>query len=191
MDYLNDTINLYMDDYEDSLKKAVNHAVSEFANVRAGRVNGGMVERVTVDYYGTPTILRDLASISNEDARTLIINPWDIAIRTTVCNALAAANLGANPIDNGQCIRMIFPQLNQERRVELCKTVKDIAEHAKVTMRNERRSVIISIKKAAKDEKLGEDDIRAIEEDVQKLLTSYTDTLETFLAKKEAEIMEI
>jgi len=191
MDYLNDTINLYMEEYEEQLKHAVDFAVAEFTNIRAGRVSGGMVERISVDYYGTPTILRDLATISNEDSRTLVINPWDIAVRPAVCAALAAANLGVNPIDNGQYIRMIFPQLTQDRRKELVKQVKAVAENSKITMRNERRAAIDGIRKTAKAEKLGEDEVRAIEEDVQKMLDSYVDTLETFLTKKEAEIMEV
>jgi len=191
MDYLNDAINSAMDKYESSLKNTVNFAQGEFNNVRAGRVNPAMVERVTIDYYGTPTILRDLATITNDDARTLVISTWDIAVRVDVCKALHAANLGANPIDNGQVIRMIFPQLTEERRKDLVKQVKVIAENAKVTMRNERRDAIDKIRKASKTDKISEDDIKSIEADVQKLLDSYIATLDKFLAKKEAEIMEV
>jgi ribosome recycling factor len=180
-----------MDKYESALKGAVNFAQSEFNNIRAGRVNPAMVERVSVDYYGTPTILRDLATITNEDSRTLVINPWDIAVRVEVCKAIHAANLGANPIDNGQFIRMIFPQLTEERRKELVKQVKVIAENSKVTMRNERRDAIDKIRKSAKADKIGEDDLKSIETDIQKTLDSYITTLDKFLAKKEAEIMEV
>jgi ribosome recycling factor len=182
---------MFMDDYEGNLKNAVNHAVGEFNNVRAGRVNPSIVERVTVDYYGTITILRDLATITNEDSRTILVSPWDIAIRPAVCGALAGANLGANPIDNGQYIRMIFPQLTEERRRELVKQVKNITEQTRIIMRNERRDVIAEIRKCAKTEKLGEDDIKSIETDVQKLLDNYIANLENFLAKKEVEIMEV
>jgi ribosome recycling factor len=191
MDYLNDMINLYIDDYEGKLKNAVNYAIGEFANIRAGRVNPQMVEKITVEYYGTPTILRDLATITNEDARTLIVSPWDISVRPEVCKALAAANMGANPIDNGQYIRMIFPQLTEERRKDLCKQVKVLAENTRVIMRNERRDAIDKVRKTAKTDKIGEDDVKNIEADVQKMLDSYIASLDKFAAKKEAEIMEV
>ena len=191
MDYLNDTINLAMDVYEDGLKSAVAHAQGEFSNIRAGRVSGAIIERITVNYYGTPTILRDLATITNEDSRTLLINPWDISIRPEVCRALGNANVGANPIDNGQFIRMIFPPLTEDRRKELVKQIKTIAENARIAMRNGRRDTINEVKKAGKTEKLGEDEIKSIESDIQKLLDTYIGNLDNFLAKKEAEIMEI
>ena len=191
MDYLNDTINLTMDVYESALKDTVNYALQEFNRVRAGRVSPNIIERVTVDYYGTPTILRDMSTITNEDARTLSINVWDVAMRTAVCGALASANLGANPIDNGQVIRMIFPQLTEERRKELVKQVKTLAENARVAMRNERRDAISEIRKTAKSDNFGEDDIKSMEGDVQKLLDNYIANLDNLLAKKEAEIMEV
>jgi len=191
MDYLNDNINEAMDKYEDGLKKAVAHAQSEFSNIRAGRVSGTIVERITVMYYGTPTLLRDLATISNEDARTLLINPWDISVRPEVCKALGSANVGANPIDNGQFIRMIFPPLTEERRKELVKQVRGVAESSRIAMRNERRDTLDKVKKTAKNDKLGEDEIKSIESDIQKLLDTYVANLDSFLSKKESEIMEI
>ena len=191
MDYLNDAINEEFDKYENKLKNAVNFALNEFATVRTGRINPSIVERVTVEYYGTPTILRDLATITNEDARSLIISPWDISIRPEVCKVLVAANLGANPIDNGQFIRMIFPNLTEERRKELVKQVKSIAENVRVTMRNERRVAIDAMRKIAKADKTSEDELKQIESDIQKLVDNYIVNLDTFLGKKEAEIMEV
>jgi len=191
MDYLNDSINQAIDTYEGGLKKAVNFAQSEFTNIRAGRVNPSIVERVTVEYYGTPTPLRDLATITNEDSRTILVNPWDVSVRADVCKALGSANVGANPIDNGQYIRMIFPALTEERRRELVKQVKAIAENAKIAMRNERRDAIDKVKRAAKTDKLSEDEIKGIEIDIQNMLDNYTKTLDSFLAKKESEIMEV
>ena len=191
MSYLSDTIDEAMLVFEEKLEKAVNFVKSEFANVRAGRVNPAIVERITVEYYGTPTALRELATITNEDSRTLLVNPWDISIRPEVCKALGSANIGANPIDNGQFIRMIFPALTEERRKDLVKQIKQICESAKITMRNERRDVMDKLKKAGKEEKLGEDDIRSIEQDIQKLLDNYVVSVEKLLAKKEIEIMEI
>ena len=191
MDYLNDNINEAMLLYEEKLERAVNHVRGEFTNIRAGRVGSAIVERITVEYYGTATPLRELATITNEDSRTLLVNPWDISIRPEVCKALGAANLGANPIDNGQYIRMIFPALTEERRKELVRQVKTVAEGAKVTMRNERRDAIDKIKKIAKEEKFGEDDIKSMETDIQKLLDNYIASIEKLLEKKESEIMEI
>ena len=191
MDYFNDNINFYMEEFEEGLKHAVDFALAEFATVRTGRVSPALVERVSVEYYGTPTILRDLATVTNEDARTLIISPWDVAIRAGVCKALTAANLGSNPIDNGQCIRMIFPQLTEDRRKDLVKSVKAIAENARVVMRNLRRDALDKIKKSAKEDKIGDDDLKAIETDVQKVLDSYIENLDGFLAKKETEILTV
>ena len=190
-DYFNETVNASMDAFECKLKDTVNFALGEFASVRTGRVSPTIIERVTVEYYGTPTILRDLATITNEDSRTLLVSPWDISVRPEVCRVLAAANLGANPIDNGQYIRLIFPALNEERRRELVKQVKQIAENARIAMRNERRDVIDRVKKTAKNDKLGEDEVKQIETDIQKTLDSYVSNLDNFLQKKEAEIMEI
>jgi ribosome recycling factor len=191
MDYLNDEINFGMEEYEESLKHAVDFALSEFNNVRTGRVSPSILERITVEYYGTPTHLRELASITNEDSRTLIINPWDIAVRPEVCKALGAANVGANPIDNGQYIRMIFPALTEDRRKELVRQAKGLAENARVVMRNERRDCLDKIRKTAKADKMSEDDIKQIESDIQKILDTYNANLDTFLSRKEAEIMTI
>jgi len=191
MDYLNDSINEELDKYENKLKNTVSFALNEFTTIRTGRVSPTIAERVTVEYYGTPTILRDLATITNEDARTIIINPWDISIRPEVCKVLAAANLGANPIDNGQFIRMIFPALTEERRKELVKQVRVIAENVRVTMRNERRDALDAVRKITKADKTSEDEVKQIETDIQKLIDSYISNLDTYLAKKEAEIMEV
>jgi len=191
MDYYNEQINKAMESYKDSLKSAVSFAQAEFQNIRAGRVNPAIVERVTVEYCGAQMNLVDLATITNEDARTLVISPWDIAIRPEVCKVLGAANLGANPIDNGQCIRMIFPQLTEERRKDLVKQVKEIAEKIRVTMRNERRDVIDAIRKIAKTDKMSEDDVKSIESDIQDQLNDYMKSLDTFYQRKETEILAI
>jgi ribosome recycling factor len=180
-----------MEDFETELKQCVDYTLSEFTNVRTGRVSPTIAERITVEYYGTPTILRDLATITNEDARTLLINPWDISIRAEVCKALASANIGANPIDNGQYIRMIFPLLTEERRKELVKQVRVMTENCRVAIRNKRRDILDKIKKTAKTESIGEDDVKMVETDVQKIVDSYISNIETFLNKKESDIMTV
>jgi ribosome recycling factor len=166
---------------EEGFEKAVNFVKNEFANMRAGRVSGSIVERVTVPYYGNSTPLKELATISNEDSRTILVNPWDISIRSEVCKAIAAANVGANPIDNGQYIRLIFPTLTEDRRRELVKQIKDIVEKSKVTMRNERRDTLDKIKRITKEEKFSEDDTKNIENDVQKVIDNYTASVEKLL----------
>jgi len=191
MDYFNENINFAMELYKDKLKSAVSHAATEFSNIRAGRVNPAIIERVTVEYCGAHMPISDLATITNEDARTLVISPWDIAVRSEMCRALGSANLGANPIDNGQYIRMIFPQLTEDRRRDLVKQVKTIAESSRVTMRNERRDVMDKVRKAAKTDKFSEDELKGIETDIQKLLDDDIKNLDTILSRKEAEIMEI
>ena len=191
MNYLNDNVNLALLNYEERLGKCVEFVRSEFIMVRAGRVNPGIVERVFVDYFGTPTPLKQLANISCADSRTVVINLWDTAILREACKALTNASLGATPIDDGRVIRLIFPQLTEERRKELVKQVKKISEDGKVTMRNERRDVLDKIKKVCKEDKVSEDEQKAIEADVQKVLDSYISSLDKLLDKKEAEIMEI
>ena len=191
MDYLNDNINLAVLGYEEGLEKAVTFVKNEFALVRAGRVSTQIVERVSVDYFGVATPLKNLANISCADARTLVINLWDTAILREVCKALGNAQLGANPIDDGRVIRMIFPQLTEDRRKELVKQVKKTCEDGKVTMRNERRDALDKIKKICKEEKLSEDEQAGIEKDIQKLLDTYVQSLDKLLEKKEAEILEI
>lgn len=191
MEYLNDNINFAMLSFDERLGKAVEHVRNEFLMVRAGRVNPGIVERVSVEYFGTPTPLKQLANISCADSRTVVINLWDTAILRDACKALTAASLGATPIDDGRVIRLIFPQLTEERRKELVKQVKTISEEGKVAMRNERRDVLDKIKKICKEDKVSEDEQRAVEADVQKVLDTYIGSLEKLLEKKETEIMEI
>lgn len=191
MDYMSDNLSETMLNFEEKLEKAVNFVQAEYTNIRAGRVSGTIVERVTINYHGAITPLRDLATITNEDSRTILVNPWDISIRSEVCRAIASANLGANPIDNGQYIRLIFPALTEEKRRELARQIKDIAEKAKITMRNERRDTIEKAKKIAKEEKFGEDDIKSVESDIQKLLDNYISNLDKLFDKKEAEIMAV
>lgn len=191
MNYLNDNINFALMNFEERLEKCVEYVRGEFLMVRAGRVNPSIVERVAVEYFGTPTPLKQLANISCADSRTVVINLWDTAVLREACKALTAASLGATPIDDGRVIRLIFPQLTEERRKELAKQVKKICEDGKVTMRNERRDVLDKIKKICKEDKLGEDEQKTIEADVQKVLDSYISSLDKLHEKKEAEIMEI
>lgn len=182
---------MLMLDFEEKLGKTANFVRSEFQTVRAGRVSPTIVERVSVDYFGTPTPLRQLANITCSDSRTVVINLWDQAILRDVCKALTLAQLGANPIDDGRVIRLIFPLLTEERRKELVKQVKKIAEDGRISMRNDRRWAMESLKKAVKTESLSEDDETLVSKDIQKLVDEYISGIDKLLEKKETEIMEI
>ena len=191
MEYLNDKVNDLFLEFEGKLEKAVTHVAGEFQLVRAGRVNSGLVERITVDYFGVATPIRNLGNITTTDSRTIVINLWDTAILRETVKALTVASLGANPIDDGRVIRLIFPLLTTERRKELVKQVKTIAEQGRVAIRNERRSAMDSLKKLVKEDNISEDERDSIEKDIQKLTDSYVGSIDKLLAKKEAEVLEV
>lgn len=191
MDYLNDKVNLTFDVYEEKLNKRFDFLKNEFVTIRAGRVDSRIVERVTVDYFGTMTPIKNLANISCSDARTIVINPWDASVLSPIVRALGAANLGAAPVDDGRVIRLVFPQLTEESRKDLVKRVRKIAEECRVGMRNERRDAIDQVKKINVEAKLSEDDIKNIENDIQKMLDDYISNVDAILAQKEKDIMTI
>ncbi|MDR1917378.1 MAG: ribosome recycling factor, partial [Christensenellaceae bacterium] len=173
MDYSNENVNATMLELEDALNKKIVFVKGEFATIRAGRVDTHILDRVTMDYYGTQTAITKMANVSCQDARTILINPWDTAVLAEMVKVLSGANLGASPVDDGRVIRLVFPQLTSDTRKELVKKVKKIAEEAKVGMRNDRRTAIDRVKKIKNEEKLGEDEVKTIESDVQKMLDSY------------------
>ena len=182
---------MLMLEFEEKLGGRASFVRGEFQSIRAGRVSPAIVEKIMVDYFGTPTPLKNLATITTSDSRTIVINLWDQAILREVCKVLTIAQIGANPIDDGRVIRLIFPQLTEERRKELVKQVKKICEDGKVAMRNDRRSALDNLKKVAKDENLSEDDVVSIEKDIQKILDNYVSSLDKLMLNKEAEIMEV
>jgi len=191
MDYFNEKITEAMLVYEERLEKSVAFVKQEFSMVRAGRVSPAIVERVLVDYYGVPTPIKNLANISNKDNLSILITPWDASVLREMCKAIGNANVGANPIDNGLEIRLIFPSLTEERRRELVKQVKKVTEDTKVTMRNDRRDCIDKVRKICKDDKISEDEQKSVETDIQTMLDTYISSIEKLLEKKETEIMEI
>ena len=146
MDYLNDKLNELLINCEEKLSKRFDYLKNEFVSIRAGRVDTRIVERVTVDYFGTMTPIKNLANISCTDARTIVVNPWDASILSAMVKALGAANLGASPVDDGRIVRLVFPQLTAESRKELVKKVHKIAEETRVGMRNERRDALDQLK---------------------------------------------
>ena len=191
MDYLNEKLNELLINYEEKLSKRFDYLKNEFIAVRAGRVDTRIVERVTVDYFGTMTLIKNLANISCTDARTIVVNPWDASILSSMVKALGAANLGATPVDDGRIIRLVFPQLTADTRKDLVKKVSKIAEEARVSMRNERRDALDQLKKIHNAEKISEDDVKNVEHDVQKILDDYIANVDTALNQKEKDIMTI
>lgn len=191
MDYLNDKLNELLINCEEKLSKRFDYLKNEFVSIRAGRVDTRIVERVTVDYFGTMTPIKNLANISCTDARTIVVNPWDASILSAMVKALGAANLGASPVDDGRIVRLVFPQLTAESRKELVKKVHKIAEETRVGMRNERRDALDQLKKINNTEKISEDDVKNVEHDVQKILDDYIANVDTALAQKEKDIMTI
>jgi len=191
MDYLNDKLNELLINCEEKLSKRFDYLKNEFVSIRAGRVDTRIVERVTIDYFGTMTPIKNLANISCTDARTIVVNPWDASILSAIVKALGAANLGASPVDDGRIVRLVFPQLTAETRKELVKKVHKIAEETRVGMRNERRDALDQLKKISNAEKISEDDVKNVEHDVQKVLDDYIANVDTALAQKEKDIMTI
>ncbi len=191
MDYLNDKLNELLINFEEKLSKRFDYLKNEFIAVRAGRVDTRIVERVTVDYFGTMTPIKNLANISCTDARTIVVNPWDGSILSSMVKALSAANLGTTPVDDGRIIRLVFPQLTAETRKDLVKKVHKMAEETRVGMRNERRDALDQLKKISNTDKISEDDVKNVEHDVQKILDDYVSNIDTALAQKEKDIMTI
>jgi len=191
MDYLNEKLNEMLLGYEEKLSKRFDHLKNEFIAVRAGRVDTRIVERVTIDYFGTMTPIKNLANISCTDARTIVVNPWDGSALSSMVKALTAANLGTTPVDDGRVIRLIFPQLTAETRKDLVKKVHKLAEDTRVGMRNERRDALDQLKKINNTDKLSEDDVKNVEHDVQKMLDDYIGNVDSALAQKEKDILTI
>ena len=173
------------------MDKALDHLQEEFGAVRAGRANAKVLDRITVEYYGSETPLNGVATISSPDARTLVIQPWDTTLLKEIQKAILSSELGINPQNDGKVIRLIFPQLTEERRKELTKQVKKYAEDAKVAMRNIRRDGMDYVKKLKKDSQITEDEQKKAEKDLQDMLDKYTKKVDESLAAKEKELMAI
>ncbi|MBK8801488.1 MAG: ribosome recycling factor [Fibrobacteres bacterium] len=176
---------------EERMKKACENLVREFAKVRTGQANPAMLDSVMVDYYGTPTAIGQVATISVPDARTLGVSPWEKHMIPVVDKAIRASGLGLNPSTEGSMIRVILPPLTEERRKELAKVCKGLAEEARVAVRNIRRDENDSIKKQVKDESLSQDQEKKLLEAMQKLTDRYIAEVDKSFAVKEKEILTV
>ena len=184
-------MSVNFDEYSKKMDKSLVHLAEEFDAVRAGRANPKVLDRITVEYYGTETPLNGVATISSPDARSLVIQPWDTSLLKEIQKAILSSELGINPQNDGKVIRLIFPQLTEERRKELTKQVKKYAEDAKVAMRNIRRDGMDYVKKLKKDSAITEDEQKKAEKDLQDMLDKFTKKVDEALAAKEKELMAI
>ncbi len=178
-------------EYSRKMDRTLEHLAEEFDGVRAGRANAKVLDRITVEYYGSETPLNGVATISSPDARTLVITPWDTKLLKDIQKAIQISDLGINPQNDGRVVRLVFPQLTEERRKELTKQVKKYSEDAKVAMRNIRREGMDYVKKLKKNAEITEDDQKKAEKDLQDLLDKYTKKVDEALAAKEKELMAI
>ena len=180
-----------LSDVESKMQKAIEATQSNFNTVRTGRANASLLDRVQVEYYGTPTPLKSLASISTPDGSTLLIQPFDRSVIGAIERAISESDLGLTPNNDGGTIRLNIPPLTTERRKELAKTVAKLAEEGKVSVRNIRRDAIDSIRKLEKNKELSEDESKKQQEQVDKLAEKYIKKVEQISADKEKEIMSL
>ncbi|MCG7338635.1 ribosome recycling factor [Staphylococcus sp. ACRSN] len=180
-----------LQDTKSKMKKTIDNLSRELANISAGRANSNLLNGVTVDYYGAPTPVQQLASINVPEARLLVISPYDKSSVSDIEKAINAANLGVNPSSDGEVIRISIPALTEERRKDLVKDVKKIGENTKVAVRNVRRDSNDELKKQQKDGDITEDDLRSQTEDVQKLTDDSIKEVDSLLEEKEKDIMSV
>ncbi|MGN0115435.1 MAG: ribosome recycling factor [Acutalibacteraceae bacterium] len=184
-------MNEIMQKCNDKMNKAVQALDKEYASIRAGRANPSILNKVNVDYYGVPTPVQQMASVSVPDPRTIMIQPYDMSTLKEIEKAIQASDLGINPNNDGKVIRLNFPPLTEERRKELVKEVKKYGEECKVTIRNIRRDILEKFKAEKKDGNITEDDLKNYEKKVQEATDKFCKEIDTLSAEKEKEIMSI
>ena len=178
-------------EFEDKMKKTCDALTTQFATIRAGRANAAVLDQITVDYYGSPTPINQVASIGSPDTRSLLIQPWDASILKVIEKAILSSDLGIHPQNDGRMIRLVFPPLTEERRKELIRQTKKYGEEAKVAIRNIRRDAIDKFKKQQKASDITEDDYKIAEKDIQKLTDDYIKEIDKITERKDKELSEI
>mgnify|MGYP000388322975 CR=1 FL=1 len=177
--------------YEDKMNKSLEALQNEYGSIRAGRANPHVLDKLKVDYYGTPTPLQQVGNISVPEARMIVIQPWEKSLLKAIEKAILTSDLGINPTNDGTCIRLIFPELTEERRKELAKDVKKKGEGAKVAIRNIRRDAMDEAKKQEKDKEITEDQLKALEKDIQKATDDAVKKIDSMTAEKEKELLTV
>jgi len=188
---MSEMVDMQLMEYEESLNKHYNRLIDEFMLIRVGRANPRIIENIKVDYYGTKTPINQTSNISVQDARMLVVSPWDVSTLRAIKTGIEAANLGVSVSDDGKIIRVNFPMLTEERRREYSKDAKKLLEEAKIAMRNARRDCLDVFKNMKKNSEISEDEYATLEKDVQKMLDSFTEKSDNSCEKKIAEIMEV
>ena len=177
--------------YEEKMNKSIDSVAADFASVRAGRANAAVLDRIMVDYYGSPTPIQQIAAISSPDPRALVISPWDSKALKSIEKAIQNSDLGINPQNDGRCIRLTFPQLTEERRKELVKQIRKYTEGGKVAIRNIRRDAMDNFKKQQKASEITEDELKIAEKDLQKMTDDSCKEIDKILDNKEKELMSV
>ncbi|NLZ53705.1 MAG: ribosome recycling factor [Thermoanaerobacteraceae bacterium] len=176
---------------EDRMNKVLANLKSEFATIRTGRASTALLDKVYVDYYGTPTPVNQVASVSVPEPKMILIQPWEVKMLQVIEKAILKSDLGLTPNNDGKVIRLILPELTSERRQELVRTAKKKTEDAKVSIRNIRREYNDILKKREKNKEISEDDLKRSQEEIQKITDKYIDEADRILANKEKDIMEV
>ena len=177
--------------YEDKMKKTLAALDGEYNTIRAGRANPHILDKVTVDYWGVPTPINQVGNISIPEPRLIQITPWESSLLKAIEKAITGANLGINPTNDGKVIRLVFPELTEERRMELTKTVKKKGEDAKVAIRNIRRDAVDNFKKQEKGKEITEDDLKDLEDKIQKLTDKYVTDIDKKIDDKSKDILSV
>lgn len=181
----------YTKPYEEKMNGVIHHLTKELGSIRAGRANPSVLDKISVDYYGSPTPLNQIAAISVSEARILTISPWDASMMRKIEKAILESDLGINPTNDGRVMRLVFPSPTEERRRQLTKEVAKLAEESKIATRNVRRDAIDKFKALKKSSEITEDDLKQLDEEIQKLTDKFGKEIEKLCEAKNKEIMEI
>lgn len=182
-------MNEILTPFEVKMNKTMDNLKEEYANIRAGRANPHLLDKIKIDYYGTPTALQQVANVSVPEARMIVIQPWESRLIKDIEKAILASDIGITPGNDGKCIRLMFPELTEDRRKDLAKDIKKKAEEAKVAIRNIRRDANDAIKKAGKE--ISEDEVKKMETDAQKMTDKFIEDIDKTAADKTKEIMTV
>lgn len=180
-----------LEDLKDEMQKALDYMKREFARIRTGRASVSILDGIKVNYYGSPTPLNQIATLSVPESRLILIQPWDSNVLGEIEKAIQKSELGLQPMNDGKVIRIVVPPLTEERRKELVKLVRKMAEERKVDLRNKRREAVEILREMKKDKEISEDDLYRYQEEVQKITDNFTSKVEEILSAKEKEILEI
>lgn len=180
-----------LENMNERMEKVINNLQENYQEIRAGRANPAILNKVQVEYYGTPTPINQVASVSVPEARQIVIQPWDKSLLSKIEKAIEVADIGIHPMNDGQLIRLIFPELTEERRKDIVKDIKKMAEEAKVAIRNVRRDEMEEAKNSLKNNEISEDEERSLEDKIQKATDSNVAKIDEIYSKKETEIMSV